>query len=155
MSGVFKFSSSFVFICILPLTLILTPASGHSCVITLEWSPNTEPDLAGYVVYYGASSRDYSSSIDVGNYTTCAISDSGFQEGQTYYFTVTAYDEYGNESDFSEEVTYIFSPVDTDVDGISDYNEMNYPAASRGVSFRIGSVAAGGVACILVPCRVL
>ncbi|MDY6837608.1 MAG: hypothetical protein SWH78_06515 [Thermodesulfobacteriota bacterium] len=125
MSRFSELNRFFLFLHILSLTLILIPRLVYSAVITLEWCPNSEPDLAGYVVYYGASSRDYSSTVDVGNYASCAVSDSGFQEGQTYYFAVTAYDESGNESSFSEEVTHTFLPADTDGDGISDYDEIN------------------------------
>ncbi len=110
---------------VLLLTLIWLSNPGYGGEIVLEWSPNDEPDLEGYMVYYGTSSREYSCCIDVGPYTTCVISDSGFEEGQTYYFAATAYDKYGNESEFSAEETYTFSAVDTDADGISDNDEIN------------------------------
>ncbi|MBW2342322.1 MAG: fibronectin type III domain-containing protein [Deltaproteobacteria bacterium] len=41
--------------------------------------------------------------IDVGNSTSCRLD--GLLEGATYYIAVTAYDEYDNESQFSEEVS--------------------------------------------------
>lgn len=72
--------------------------------VTLAWDPNSEPDLAGYKVYYGTSTRNYAVSYDAGKVTTYGIS--GLQEGVTLYFAATAYDRYGNESDFSEEVVY-------------------------------------------------
>ena len=118
-------SRALVFICILSFALMLIPRLGYSAVVILEWSANGEADLDGYMVYYGTSSRNYSTSVDVGNYTSCAISDAGFQEGQTYYFALTAYDQYGNESDFSAEEIYTFSPADADGDGISDNDEIN------------------------------
>ncbi|MDY6838306.1 MAG: hypothetical protein SWH78_10055 [Thermodesulfobacteriota bacterium] len=101
------------------------PSSAYSAVVILEWSANPEPDLAGYMVYYGTSSGDYVWSVDVGDYTTCAISESRFEDGQTYYFAATAYDEYGNQSGYSDEVTYTFIPADRDGDGIADYDEIN------------------------------
>jgi hypothetical protein len=72
--------------------------------LTFEWDPNTEEDLAGYIVYYGTSSREYNHDVDIGDYTSCTIS--GFEDGIRYYFAVTAYDEDGNESAFSKEVCY-------------------------------------------------
>ena len=69
------------------------------------WDPNTEPDLAGYKVYYGTSSRSYSVVVDVGNVTSFRIDD--LTEGVRYFFAVTAYDTAGNESDFSEEVSTV------------------------------------------------
>ena len=121
----FGLARSLALICLLPIALMFIPGLAYSAVVILEWSANPEPDLDGYMVYYGTSSRDYAWSVDVGDYTSCAISDSRFEDGQTYYFAATAYDEYGNESAYSEEVTYTFSAADTDGDGIADYDEIN------------------------------
>ena len=73
-------------------------------------------------MYYGLASRSYGDSVDVGLTTSAAISD--LQEGRTYYFAVTAYDQAGNESAFSGEVARTLSAVDTDGDGLSDVDEI-------------------------------
>ena len=70
--------------------------------LALSWKANSEPDLAGYKVHYGTSSRTYETSIDVGKKTTYTVT--GLTAG-TYYFTVTAFDTAGNETEFSNEVT--------------------------------------------------
>ena len=80
--------------------------------VTLEWDPNTEPDLDGYKVYYktGSSGPPYSgkgategdSPIDIGNVTTYSLH--GLTDGITYFFVVTAYDTEDLESDYSNEV---------------------------------------------------
>lgn len=70
--------------------------------ITLEWDQVTHPDLAGYMVYYGTFSEDYDESVDVGNWTSVTIE--GLEEDVTYYFSVTAYSVYGEESEYSNEV---------------------------------------------------
>ena len=72
--------------------------------LTLEWDPNVDEDLAGYIVYYGTASRNYSYDVDIGDQTSVTIS--GLDEGKRYYFAVTAYDEEGNESRYSKEVVY-------------------------------------------------
>ncbi|HHN65661.1 MAG TPA: fibronectin type III domain-containing protein, partial [Nitrospirae bacterium] len=93
---------------IIPLTILLIGLSitvSFAYTVTLSWDANTESDLAGYKVYYGTSSRNYTETIDVGNTTTYQIT--GLSEG-TYYFAVTAYDTSGNESDYSEEVSKSF-----------------------------------------------
>jgi hypothetical protein len=72
--------------------------------VTLAWDPIFAPDLVGYMLYYGSASGSYSAGVDVGNFTTASIS--GLQEGSTYYFVATAYDAYGHESSFSNEVSY-------------------------------------------------
>ena len=51
------------------LTLILVSSihDVYSAQVTLEWDPNTQPDLAGYRLNYGTESRDHAEVIDVGN----------------------------------------------------------------------------------------
>ena len=72
--------------------------------VTLVWDANPDPDIAGYRVYYGTSSGNYTQSIDVGNVTTATISN--LVPGQTYYFVVTDYNTAGLESLPSNEVAY-------------------------------------------------
>lgn len=74
---------------------------------TLSWdAPTTNADgtaltdLAGYKLYYGTSSGDYTVSVDVGNITGAIINS---LEPGNWCFAVTAYDTSGNESDYSEE----------------------------------------------------
>ncbi len=79
---------------------------------TLTWdAPDTNAngtvltDLAGYKVYYGTASGNYTEVKDVGNVTTVSIDElPGIQSG-IWYFAVTAYDTSGNESDYSNEVS--------------------------------------------------
>jgi len=72
--------------------------------VTLVWDPNTEPDLAGYKIYYGTNSGQWNITIDVGNVTNVTIS--GLVRGVTYYFVATAYNTANLESDPSNEVSY-------------------------------------------------
>lgn len=92
----------------------------------LSWNANTEPDLAGYKIYYGTSPRTgscpaggYSTNINVGNVTNYALS--GLTDGQTYYFSITAIDTSNNESCFSSEVSKIIpatTPTPTPVSNV-------------------------------------
>lgn len=70
----------------------------------LTWQPNTDEDLQGYLVYYGKESGNYTTPIDVGNVTEYIFEN--LDEGKTYYFIITAYDRWGNESEATPEVTY-------------------------------------------------
>lgn len=79
---------------------------------TLAWDPNTEPDLAGYRIYYGVQSQVYTNSIEVGTNTTAVVSN--LVEGVTYYFAATAFSKTGLESDTSNEVGYT-APVSNHV----------------------------------------
>jgi hypothetical protein len=82
------------------------PIEGNAKV-TLEWDPNSEPDISGYRLYYGHSIRTYPYFIDVGNHTTYTLT--GLSPTKTYYIAVTAYNTYDAESDFSNEIVFIDS----------------------------------------------
>ena len=106
---------------LLLLTALLTTSCGEIAAIEdiggtnslmVSWTaPTTNEDgsalddLAGYKVYYGNSSGSYSNVIDVGSFTNAEIDD--LAPG-TYYLAVTAYDIFGNESNFSEEIDHTF-----------------------------------------------
>ena len=59
-------------------------------------------DLAGYRVYYGESSREYSESIELRD--TAATSHTLNLATGSYYFAMTAFDTEGHESSYSNEV---------------------------------------------------
>ena len=77
------------------------PVPGYS--ITLEWDANSEPDLAGYKLYFGTASGSYSETLDAGNVTEAVVP---VIPGATYFFAVTAYNIERLESPFSNEVTF-------------------------------------------------
>ncbi|MGE5258115.1 MAG: fibronectin type III domain-containing protein [Hyphomicrobiales bacterium] len=79
-------------------------SNAFAAQVTLAWDPNTESDLAGYRVHFGTTSNSYSVHIDVHNVTTYTVT--GLTDGQTYYFAATAYDTAGNESGYSNSVSY-------------------------------------------------
>ena len=85
------------------VTLNVNPPASSSA--TLLWNANTEGDLAGYKVYRATSSGAYGAPIAtlVGNVTSYTAA--GLQMGTTYFFVVTAYDNAGNESTLSNEVS--------------------------------------------------
>lgn len=77
--------------------------------VTLTWTtPTTNTDgtpltdLAGYKVYYGTATGNYSAVLNVGNTTVAALTLP--QCGVTTYFAATAYDLGGIESSYSNEV---------------------------------------------------
>jgi chitinase len=80
--------SRFSIACLVLLSISVLSAVDSAAQIGLAWNPKTEPDLAGYRVYYGTP-------IDVGNVTTCTLN--GLIQGATYYVAVTAYDTTRNE----------------------------------------------------------
>jgi len=95
--------------CVLTVLCSLAPALSSAAQVTLAWDANTDPDLAGYKLYYGNSSGSYQFSVDVGNVTSYTLS--GLLEGQIYYFAATAYNVSQNESGFSNEVSKAIADV--------------------------------------------
>lgn len=83
------------------------PVAGSA---TLSWNANAEADVAGYKIYYGAAPRTgdcpdggYAKNTDVGKVSQYTLND--LEAGQTYYFSVTSYNNSGKESCFSEEMS--------------------------------------------------
>ncbi|MHB9006173.1 MAG: fibronectin type III domain-containing protein, partial [Limisphaerales bacterium] len=86
-------------------------AAEASQTVQLAWDANTEPDVAGYKVYWGTSSGQYSQQLSVGAVTTAQIPD--LAPGVTYYFAATALNTEGLESDYSAEIEHTPTFVNT------------------------------------------
>ena len=86
------------------LAILAIAGIAQAATVQVTWNPNTEPDLAGYKIYYGTASGVYGDPIDVGN-VTGHVMEITPQHGATYYFALTAYDTSGNESGYSDEAT--------------------------------------------------
>lgn len=78
--------------------------------VTLEWLPpqantdgSTASDLAGYVIYWGTEPDSYDQEVMIDNVGLTAYVVDGLRPA-TYYFTATAFNTAGIESDFSNEV---------------------------------------------------
>ena len=67
--------------------------------VEISWNRNLQNDIAGYNVYY---SYTYTGKYTlIGSTQNDYYIDNGAQNGTTYYYAVTAYDIYGNESNLS------------------------------------------------------
>jgi hypothetical protein len=85
--------------------LLLIPSLVYGAQVSFEWDANpVTEEIAGYKIYYGIASRNYTKNIDVGNVTTGIVKD--LPVSTNYFFAATAYDKYGNESDYSNEVQW-------------------------------------------------
>jgi len=112
---------------LLAIVFILVTVPLYALDVTLQWDANTEPDLAGYKVYFDIDSGepydwanspitmtlnlDENSDPNVVEYTLIALPD-----GVIWYFVVTAYDNQDLESGYSNEVNtgsdFISAPKD-------------------------------------------
>ena len=76
----------------------------HAASVTLGWYQDANAAIAGFNVYYGTASQNYTSSVQTGPQPFCDIH--GLDEGTTYYFAVRAFDGNGTESALSDEISY-------------------------------------------------
>jgi len=79
---------------------------GFAHPVTIQWDPNPEADLSGYLLYYGSSPRQYTAQLIVGTDAcqggVCATS-LDLESGH-WYFAVSAFDIWGAESEPSDEI---------------------------------------------------
>ncbi|MFQ6610793.1 MAG: FG-GAP-like repeat-containing protein, partial [Fidelibacterota bacterium] len=102
-----------------PSNLTATPGNQQ---ITLKWNQNAESDFAKYIIYGGSSSSP-TTKVD----STTSISDTtktitGLTSGTTYYYRITAVDNAGNESGYSNEVNATPNSI---TDGLVAYYPFN------------------------------
>ena len=95
-----------------PPQQVAVSGTSPGCVL-VTWRANTEPDLAGYYVYYGGQSVPseapaYADSIYAETATELEIC--GLTQGDTFYFAVKAYNAAGQFSGYSQERS-IVAPV--------------------------------------------
>jgi hypothetical protein len=84
------------------LSMPFAQGRADAAQINLAW--DVSDGAAGYKIYSGTASNNYTWVVNVGNttsYTTANLTD-----GYTYYFAATAYDASLLESDHSAEVSY-------------------------------------------------
>jgi fibronectin type 3 domain-containing protein len=99
-----------IFVAAFHLSLFYSVRAVCAAQVTLEWEASAG-DIAGYKVYQGTYSKDYDVTLDVGNWTSVTIAD--LEDGEAYYFSVTAYDSENNESAYSNEVCINCASQDT------------------------------------------
>jgi hypothetical protein len=102
------------------LALLWNPIQALSAMVspgqsvTLAWNRGTNSGIAGYNLYYGGASGDYTNVISGNGATSVTIY--GLIPGATYYFAATSYSLSGAESDLSGEVSYtVPAPLSSEV----------------------------------------
>jgi len=106
--------------------IVLGTGTAAAATVTLAWDASPDP-VAGYIVYWGTQSGQYTQSINVGNTANATITTS--TPNRVYYFVVKAYNSSGL-GDASGEIAAwygtvastptISRPGDFDGDGRAD-----------------------------------
>ncbi|MBO6571526.1 MAG: T9SS type A sorting domain-containing protein [Balneola sp.] len=133
------------------LSSMISPENENN--ITLNWSLNSETDLAGYLVYYGSESGVYDG-VDA-NEGESPITISTFDEfelsglpdgGSQYFFVVKAFDLSGNLSEASNEssttiTTDIFDEAETPEQYFIEQNYPNPFNPSTSITYKVPETA--------------
>jgi len=90
--------------------LAMASFAGAATNVSFQWDANTESDLAGYRIYRSATSGTYTAADKVWEGTEITATENGVPDG-TWFWVATAYDIYGNESGYSDELSKTLGPI--------------------------------------------
>jgi len=132
------------------LIILLMAVCALAYDVTLTWEPNTDPGLAGYILYLRENEPesnfhqvDYYSLDEIDpNNPQGAVNE--LESGKTYFFAVTAINNDGLESDFSNQVSCMNGEI---VDG--EVINVNKSADSDQV-YTGGNSSGGGGGCFIL-----
>jgi CRISPR/Cas system CMR-associated protein Cmr3 (group 5 of RAMP superfamily) len=92
LAAVFQFSISFL----IAVSIALFSMNVHAAQVKITFDPSPDSRTEGHFFYYGQSENfsktNYIDKINLEKLTDCEVSN--LQEGTTYYFAATAYDQY-------------------------------------------------------------
>jgi hypothetical protein len=103
LSSLYSFKVLLLFVM---LTMLLSASIAYCLDLSFAWDANTEPDLAGYRIFYREKGQnyDYDTPAWQGTQTTATLYN--LDDNATYFFVSRAYDIYDNESENSVELLY-------------------------------------------------
>jgi Concanavalin A-like lectin/glucanases superfamily len=70
-------------------SILLFYSNSYAADLNLAWDASTSTNVGGYKLYYGQTSKNYTSAIDVGKVTTYKMT--GLTNGSTYYIALKSY----------------------------------------------------------------
>lgn len=102
------------------LMFLSASAAAEARTLLVAWDANPEPNVVGYILYYGTAPRQYSGRVQVGNVTSYAFNEP--EPGRVYYFALQAVNNSGAGGGLSTEISSTNLPVaNFDGDARSDY----------------------------------
>lgn len=83
----------------------------YAADINLAWDASTSANVGGYKLYYGQTSGNYTSSVDVGNVTSYKLT--GLADGVKYFIALKSYDNAKTKESaaYSNEVSGVGVPI--------------------------------------------
>jgi hypothetical protein len=136
---------------IIPILLCAMTVSSWAASFNLAWDASDDPYVAGYRLHYkggapdapfdGTDAAEGQSPIDVGRALTTTVNT---PDGEVRYFAITAYDAWGNESDFSNIIVSHWTPVSNfpETDAVLSPSRVDFtwntpPQEARIVSYHL------------------
>ena len=101
--------------------------TGPTPTITLSWTKPTASDLAHIHIYRSTASGTVGPLL-YDNQTTTSKTDTGLENGTTYYYTIRAIDQLGNETTNTAQVSATITLADVTGPGAVTNVTSNYPA---------------------------
>jgi hypothetical protein len=117
------------------VTLALAASYAQAGSVSLAWSP--VQGAAGYRIYYGLSSGNYGTPMDVGSATEATLSN--LLDCTAYYIAVKAYNGAGESAGFSNEVTGWARPVVTATTPSAKMQGGEAAVVIQGLNFKPGA----------------
>ncbi|RJP92375.1 MAG: hypothetical protein C4518_06905 [Desulfobacteraceae bacterium] len=128
--------------CAFLLFIFSFSGSDYGVQLTLTWDKPADSRVTGYNIYWGIYGNEFKAkpvqTINLADKTSILLS--GLEEGKTYSIAVTSIDGKGNESVFSETITYTMissNNIDDDRDG---YTENGGDCNDADASIHPGSI---------------
>ena len=99
------------------LLIILANVIGYSSVvfsqtIQLTWSPNQDSNISYYRIYRSSPDNSNFRILDTLIYNDSTFIDTNIESETRYFYTATAVDQHGNESEFSN-IVEVTIPINT------------------------------------------
>ena len=114
-----------------PVGLRATPGDQQ---VSLSWLPNTETDLAYYIVFRGFTAINMDSIAGASAATTTYV-DEGLTNGTTYFYRIVAVDDRGNKSNHSQQESAV-PQAEADTTAPAPPRDLDAFAGDRRVELR-------------------
>jgi fibronectin type 3 domain-containing protein len=127
---------------------LLTPPSpptalkglAEDATVTLSWAKNSEDDVEGYNVYRSLSAGGGYQKINGAPLASLAYTDDNVTNGVTYYYTVAALDEGGEESSYAVKVRATPHAPDTTPPIVNFRSPVNNQTVTNPALFASGTI---------------
>lgn len=92
------------------------------------FEPSSDERATGHVVYFDDGEKEWKKKIEGMEVSEWVIPDGILHPGKTYVFTMTAYDQYNNESERSNSVSVYIEPLPEIIDDLpKPYEAISVP----------------------------